>query len=121
MNSIAQQAVPKGSGHRELLRAPLMRMRSVVVTELSCSLMVSTSATLINVGCSICGMRYGQRREQGLRRTLVVSNNQFQAGPDFTDCADFDVDEAERQCEFTDGVLSDIGGDLRRLFRPRDP
>lgn len=52
MNSIAQQAVPKGYGQRELFRAQLTRDAYVVVKKLSWSRLVSTSATLINFDCS---------------------------------------------------------------------
>ena len=53
MNSIAQQAVPNGYGHSELLRAQLTRETYVVVKKLSCSRLVSISATLINFDCSV--------------------------------------------------------------------
>src|SRR6478672_12835150 len=36
MNSMAQQAVPKGMGHSELARPQLTRKSSLVVTQLSC-------------------------------------------------------------------------------------
>src|SRR3954470_22713450 len=36
MNSIAQHAVPKGIGHRELARPQLTRKSSLVVTQPSC-------------------------------------------------------------------------------------
>ena len=54
MNSMAQHAVPNGYGQSELLRAQLTSEAYDVVKKLSCSLLVSTSATLINFDSNMC-------------------------------------------------------------------
>src|SRR5215831_2842776 len=43
------------------------------------------------------------------------------SGPPFAHGADLDVDKPQRQRDFPHRVLGDVGFDLRRLLRPRDP
>src|SRR5262249_49067150 len=52
---------------------------------------------------------------------FALPNDQLQPGPYFAHGADLDVDEPQRQRDFPHRVLGDVGFDLRRLLRPRDP
>src|SRR3989449_7601342 len=84
MNSMAQQAVPKGIGHRELARAQLTRSSSRVSSQLGlwpATSVVSTTCFMIQ-----------PRRVKGVRRNLSVP---FQRPP----FPDVDVAHGENQDE----------------------
>ena len=59
-----------------------------------------------------------------MRRRLtaqLLADHELEARPHLADRADLHVDEADGQRELADRVLGDVGRDLRRFLRPRNP
>ena len=55
------------------------------------------------------------------RCAVLLAPDDAEAGPDVVDGAHLVVDEAEGQEHLAHRVLGDVGRDLARLLRPRDP
>ena len=55
------------------------------------------------------------------RRTQGGPDYQFETGPNLADRADLDVHKTQRERQFPDRVLGDIGGHFRGLLGPGDP
>src|SRR5262245_1625523 len=53
--------------------------------------------------------------------SVLLPDHELETGPGLIDRAHLDIDQPERQRQLADGVLGDVGGDFRRLLRPRDP
>src|SRR5262245_15947181 len=56
-----------------------------------------------------------------LPKPELLPDHKLEPGPDFRNRTYFDIDKTQRQRHFTDDILGDVGGDLRRLLRPRYP
>src|SRR5262245_54524579 len=63
----------------------------------------------------------GTASESASHGAELLANDELETRPDVVDSADFDVDEAEGQCDLTNDIFRDIGGDFARLLGPGDP
>src|SRR5688500_19771377 len=67
MNSMAQQAVPKGMGHREFFRAQLTRKSSRLVTQLGETEEIVARSGLLTPIAALPASRYRRTPPQGSR------------------------------------------------------